>query len=70
MRLDYADSPLVPPAAPEGARAVPIGPLAADAGGTLAERFLGAMTMLARALAAEKAGPPHLVALTIRTGDA
>ncbi|MBP5855412.1 alpha/beta hydrolase [Marivibrio halodurans] len=70
MKLDYADSPLVPPAAPDGARAVHIGPLAADDGGMLAGRFLGAMTMLGRALAAEKAGPPHLVALTIRTGDA
>ncbi|MEQ8604221.1 MAG: alpha/beta hydrolase [Marivibrio sp.] len=71
--LSYADAPLTAPAEPAGWRRVAVGPLAEPAEGRdlpLPDRFGRLLTEIARALAAEKAGPPHLSALTIRSPDA
>lgn len=72
FKLAYADAPLTAPAEPEGWRRVAIGPVSEPAEGRdlpLPDRFGRVLTALARALAAEKAGPPHLSALTIRSAD-
>jgi len=73
FRLAYADAPLSAPSAPEGWRRLALGPLTEPRVGRdrpLPDRLGRLLSAVARALAAEKAGPPHLSALTIRSPDA
>ena len=67
--LTPAEAPRdLPTPAHDSERLVRVGPFEGR-GETLADRWVDALTSLAKALAAEKAGPPHLATLTVRAVD-